>query len=302
MLTNSVFEGFDRPPAKNIPPWRGSCFRLLSWWEMEKFSARNFYLIGNLLGILPAQIEKALNPDCAQPSSDEKVSLETRNHVAVWVMEIQKHCEEIGLEYAVVHTKRFIWRLERDMTLGDMRHQITELKDRIYDSMANVLFMHVPKSEAEFYEPVDAFGPDVSSAFPSIWYDVREAYTCYALDRPTASVFHLMRVLEVALVALGRVFGFSFSHTNWGPAIDQLESKIREMGNDPAWKSRPDWKEQQEFYSQAVGYLHVTKDAWRNYTAHARGKFEPKQVKVMLENVKLFMQHISHVVGDRAVP
>ena len=107
-----------------------------------------------------------------------------------------------------------------------------------------------------------------------------------------------MRVLEVALVALGKVFGFSFSHTNWGPAIDQLESKIRGMGSDPAWKSMPDWKDQQEFYSQAVSFQGVTKDAWRNYTAHARGTFDPKNAKVMLVNVKLFMERISQRVSE----
>jgi hypothetical protein len=265
---------------------------------MERFSARGFYLIGNIMGVLPASIERAANPECVRVQGDEIVSDETRNHVAVWVIEIQKHCEEIGLSLAIDHAKRFLWRLERKMTYSDIFHGITELKDRIFDEMKGELFLYVPHSEAEFYEPIDAFGPEVSSAFPSIWNDVREAHTCYALDRPTAAVFHLMRVLEIALVSLGKVFEFTFSHTNWGPAIDQIECKVRGMSADPNWKSLPDWKDQQEFYSQVVNYLAVTKDAWRNYTAHARGNFDQKQAKVMLLNVKLFMQKLAERISE----
>ena len=301
MTSLPILAGEFAPNGQIRRPWQLAGCRLLSWWDMERFSARSFYLIGNLLGILPESVRKAAHPECYEINANESVGDDTKNHVSMWVMEIQKYCEEIALDLAVEHCKRFIWRLERKRTFGEISHDIEELKNRIFDEMKGQLFLFVPRLQAEFYEPLDGFGAKISSAFPSIWCDVREAYTCYALDRPTAAVFHLMRVLEVALVSFGTVFGFSFSHTNWGPAIEQLETKIRGMGNDPAWKSRPDLKEQQEFYSQAVNYLAVTKDAWRNYTAHARGTFEPTQAKVMLDNVKLFMQHISRVISDRAV-
>ena len=298
-MTNlPVLAGEFSPSTGNRRPWRFAGCRLLSWWDMERFSARSFFLVGNLLGILPESIKKAAYPERYHVDGNEKVCEDTKNHVSVWVIEVQKHCEEIDLGLAVEHCKRFLWRLERDRAFSDVSRDIEELKNRILDEMKGELFLHIPRAEAEFYEPVDAFGPGVSSAFPSIWCDVREAYTCYALDHPTASVFHLMRVLEVALVALGKVFGFSFSHTNWGPAIDQLESKIRGMGQDPAWKYHTDWKNEQEFYSQAVSFLGVTKDAWRNYTAHARGKFDQKNAKVMLMNVKLFMERISQRVSE----
>jgi hypothetical protein len=102
-----------------------------------------------------------------------------------------------------------------------------------------------------------------------------------------------MRVLEIGLSALGKIFGVSLLHTNWAPAIDQIESKIREMHRDQTWKAEPDCKGQQEFYSQAASHFGVLKDAWRNYTAHTRGKFDEGEAEAVLRNVRGFMQKLS---------
>jgi hypothetical protein len=99
--------------------------------------------------------------------------------------------------------------------------------------------------------------------------------------------------LEIGLTVLGKVFGVSLAHTNWGPAIDQIESKIRQMHVDPAWKALPDCKEQQEFYSQAASHLGIAKDAWRNHTAHVRGKYDEQEASDILTGVRAFMQKLA---------
>jgi len=49
------------------------------------------------------------------------------------------------------------------------------------------------------------------------------------------------------------------------------------MHKDPIWKAKPDYKEQQEFFAQAASHFGVLKDAWCNYTAHARGKYDSNE-------------------------
>lgn len=102
-----------------------------------------------------------------------------------------------------------------------------------------------------------------------------------------------MRVLEIGLAALGKAFGVSLEHTSWAPAIDQLESGIRNMHKDPAWKALPDCREQQEFYAQAASHFGVLKDAWRNYTMHIRGFYSEEQAEQIFDNVKAFMQKLA---------
>lgn len=118
MINLPVLEGEFSPSTGDRRPWWFAGCRLLSWWDMERFSARSFFLVGNLLGILPESIKKAAYPERYQVDGNEKVCEDTKNHVAVWVIEVQKHCEEISLGVAVEHCKRFLWRLERDRTFN----------------------------------------------------------------------------------------------------------------------------------------------------------------------------------------
>jgi hypothetical protein len=39
--------------------------------------------------------------------------------------------------------------------------------------------------------------------------------------------------------------------------------------------------------------LRVVKDAWRNYTAHLRGKYDDQEAEDMLANVRGFMQKLA---------
>lgn len=157
-------------------------------------------------------------------------------------------------------------------------------------------FLFVPSDRAKFFplgNDFRIFGEPVANAFPSASFDIVESGICLALARGTACVFHLMRVLEAGLTALGNKFGVSLEHTNWAPAIEQIEKKIRDMHKDLTWKALPDCKEQQEFYAQAISHFGIFKDAWRNYTMHARGVYTEEQAEMIFENVKSFMQKLA---------
>jgi len=130
-------------------------------------------------------------------------------------------------------------------------------------------------------------------AFPSTSYDIAESGMCLSLGRGIGCAFHLMRVLEIGLTVLGATFGVSLSRTNWAPAIEQIESKIRDMHKDPVRKMLPDCKEQQEFYAQVASHFGVLKDAWRNYTMHARGFYTEEQAEQIFDNIKGFMQKLA---------
>lgn len=142
------------------------------------------------------------------------------------------------------------------------------------------------------------FGEAVADSFPNAAVDISESGVCLSLDRGSAYVFHLMRVLEIGLGVLGKEFGVSLNHTNWSPAITEIESKIREMHKYPKWKALPDCKGQQEFFAQAASHFGVLKDAWRNYTMHVRGFYSPEQAEPIFENVKGFMQKLAMKLSE----
>ena len=119
--------------------------------------------------------------------------------------------------------------------------QLIEVQTRLNDELAARLFFSIsptnpntwmpfaPKSTSKPPTNIEEAWTPVFGSFPSTKYDVLEALKSYALGRNTACVFHLMRVLELGLGALGTVFNVSLAHTNWAPAIDAIESHIRNM-------------------------------------------------------------------------
>lgn len=135
------------------------------------------------------------------------------------------------------------------------------------------------------------FGSEVKKKFPSTTFDILEASNCFALGRWNACVFHLMCVLEIALKIMAKELSVSFEHSNWQNILDRIESAVRDM-------SKPDnkptnWKVKQEYYSQAISGFTVFKNAWRNYTAHARAQYTESDAHVIMLSVESFMQRMA---------
>ena len=90
---------------------------------------------------------------------------------------------------------------------------------------------------------------------------------------------------------MAKEFGVPSDHTNWQNILNGVDKAVRSMAVDP---SKPkDWKDLKEFYSQATSHFMVTKDAWRNYTAHVRGKYTDEEAETLLINVRGFIQKLS---------
>jgi hypothetical protein len=172
-----------------------------------------------------------------------------------------------------------------------------EAIERLVDKeLKEKLFLYITPEQQRFLPTLgkrNLFGDAVADAFPSANYEISEAGWCLALTRGSASVFHLMRALEIGLAAFGSVFGVSLAHTNWDPALREIESKIREMHKDPTWKVLPDCKEKQESYAQAASHFGILKDAWRNYTMHVRGVYTEDGAEQIFMSVKGFMQKLA---------
>jgi hypothetical protein len=212
---------------------------------------------------------------------------------------VEEIFREVGMDITADTTKEIREKIEKKpfrISVEWVLDHVGTIEDLAEKELRRRVFFYVPPERYKSLPETDnphLFTDAVSNAFPGAVYDVSEAGMCLGLARPSACVFHLMRVLEVGLAALGRVFGISLAHTNWALAIEQLERKIREMHKDPDWKSLPDCKTQQEFYAQAASHFGILKDAWRNYTMHARGTYTEEQAERIFENTRDFMQKLA---------
>ena len=282
-----------------LQPWRTNPYRLVNWLDMQQFSARAFYLMGVSLEEFQLELINAALTRTGHlvntAAFDLSIDDASRAKAVKCLEGLDHFCASIGLNVSA-------------LSVGDLQLEILTkpllnyntvivkfngLRDMISREMMGRTFMYITAERAQHYGVSSLFGEKVGINFLSAAFDIAESGNCLDTARGTACVFHLMRVLEIGLTALGKVFGVSVEHTNWGPAIEECEKKIKNMNQDPKWRSLPDGKDQQEFYSQAISYLGVAKNAWRNYTAHARGKYTEEEADLMFRNIRAFMQKLA---------
>ena len=225
-----------------LPPWRENPYRLVNLFDMLQVSADRYVEFGRAMQdwiygpTLIAAPRQHLDPTTFDRFQDMLSTL-------------QMHCEALNLSV----TEQLLAGIAKDLehvtiTRELVAARLAELNRCFVSELKSKTFFYIPSEKAKYYSdllvelpapfqkpkiPAPPLGTEAPKAFPSIAYDAKEAGNCFALGRNTACVFHLMRVLEIGLGAFGAVFGVSLAHTNWAPAIEQIESKILDMHKDP---------------------------------------------------------------------
>jgi len=279
-------------PSVCLLPWQENPYRLVTLWDLvQAFKVDELFGAVRRLGKTLSLIEAGNGQINRKPI------------FAIVKTELGKCCSlcnESGLRMSALRIRQLDDSADALYTLSPegSAHAAERMNNDVCISIENELslypFFSLAAERAKYYSEDDIanpFGEDVGKVFPSSTFDAIESCKCYALGRDTACVFHLMRVLEVGLGSIGARFNVSSDHTNWETVINRIEKAISDIDKDP---NRPaNWKDDREFYSQCASHFRFVKDAWRNYTAHARGKYLQEEAESILINVRGFMQKIA---------
>jgi hypothetical protein len=84
---------------------------------------------------------------------------------------------------------------------------LTRLEALMRAELALIQCVAVAPPNARALHDGDVLGADVTAGLPAAAYDIGEAAICLALRRPTASVFHCMKVVECGIGELARRVG-----------------------------------------------------------------------------------------------
>lgn len=254
---------------------------------MLKFNASAFLrLMESLIGS-QLEVNERLSKDpnaATKKLPDEEIPL-----VEKYLNIFEKECGQIGLSGSCLHLKVIKDNL-KDMQWGPLHEQLKTFRQMIQEEMKQHLFLYVETGKAKWYVLPQPFGDVVTTTFPSTSYDIVEASKCLALERYTACVLHVMRVLEKGLWAFAKDLNISFQAENWGTIIDQIKSKIDPMIRD---KKSPERDERIQFYSEAAKEFAYFKDGWRNYAMHSKSKYSEEEALQIFNHVNDFMNHLS---------
>ena len=113
----------------------------------------------------------------------------------------------------------------------DVRPLLLELNKRTEAELRAHMYFYVSKERSIFYQkPLEGW-ETTGTAFPSAWYDIEEAGKCLALQRSTAAVFHLMRVIGAGVTALGKSLNEPVLDASHNLTWDNVLSRcVKELG------------------------------------------------------------------------
>jgi len=221
---------------------------------------------------------------------DSQMHRELKKRLAAWCAMLTT----LGLTLPVKTGRRFLKRLKgrEAVNYSHLREFVKEFHGRVSDDLSDTNLWAVPRERNRFLEG-QTFGKDVENAFGKASKDISEASRCLALGRATASVFHLMRVTEIGLQALGRSLNDPTLDPKTNPSWEKILARgDRELGK-PLNERSPEWRSNEEFFSTAHANLRAVKDGWRNKTIHVERDYDSEDAEEVWNAVRGFMRQLA---------
>jgi hypothetical protein len=178
------------------------------------------------------------------------------------------------------------------VTLGRFAGMVMELAQRLVDELESKVTLQINMRHSDLYGKAEAFGDAVFTAFPSANDDIAEAGTCLALDRGTACVMHLSRVVEVGLKAIAEKLGLP-NRNDWGKHLEDIERELTKRYKASAIRST-----EEQFLSEAAVQIGHIKVAWRNPAMHVDKTYSPQRAEQIFSAIRSFMQHLATELHD----
>jgi hypothetical protein len=209
---------------------------------------------------------------------------------------IDEYVTALDLDASMAAARDFIARLDRTdlpmMDYSEVASRIDELRKCIERQLQGKLFMSLSAGAAKCFSEKSLFGENVSDKFPRAIEDVEEAGKCLSLDRFTACVFHLMRVMESGVRRLAKKLRVVVNpRDNWGDILRNLEQPVQAMPRATAKQ-----KERRDTYLSLVGLLYAVKEAWRNNVMHPKATYTEEEAKEIFNAVKVFMRRLAETI------
>jgi hypothetical protein len=170
--------------------------------------------------------------------------------------------------------------------------------------LSTAVVLALDNQERALFKPLfPLFGEDFALRFQNQGlFELSEAAKCLALDRPTAAVFHLMRIMEIGIRAIADCLGIPDpikpAERNWGKILEKIKGQI-----DLKWPNTADkMSGDGAIFESLYATLDAAKNPWRNGTMHVESKYTDSEAENMFSVVKAFMMKLSSRLDDEGMP
>ena len=236
------------------------------------------------------QSECLFDPTSQTLAKEEK---EWRELVQSTLQALQVRASHMGLDATVGQSERIEKQVARGTSIGPLCYLLRDLEATTVRELKKPTFLMLRQDLSEFYSDEDepVFGEAVSKKFRKAIRDIGEARRCLALERWDACVHHLMVATEHALRRWAKNLKLStkrhIDDEEQRQILDAAEKQRKALVAAPKTKAR-DAKLQ--YVSETLGHFGFIKDAYRNYSAHGKERYDERRARNLMNHIEAFMR------------
>jgi hypothetical protein len=268
---------------------------LVSLWDlMQPFQAHLFSHLAFLIGQMHQLTKTADEDNGPSPESVDALRVASKD--------VMESCSYLGMKLAIIQLQEAETILDKALTDAILSHSgrgwsfanrsIFDAAKRLKDELSHAKLFAVSGGMQKYFAP-NILGDTVAENFWSAKRDIEDAAKCLAFGQGTASVFHLMRVMETGLRSLGKSLNNPDLDPRRNPSWEAILRKCDDELAKPLKDRSSEWKSEDQFYSKAIANLRAVKNAWRNPTMHVEINYEVDEAEDVFNAVRGFMRHLS---------
>lgn len=215
---------------------------------------------------------------------------------------LYQEASKVGAKLACVAADRLYTELNRDpcpVTLGVLADGLRDIESRFADHLGFVKMFVIPEDRAVLFEGADKLlKQETAMRYPSIWFDCEEAAKCLCLGRPTACVFHSMRILEIAIASFAKRLEIpdpaKATDRSWGNMLRAINEAIN--AKFPKQQRHPG-SEGSKLEALYVS-LDAIKNPWRNATMHVESVYTEEEARHILVCTSNMMDKMAAIFDE----
>lgn len=256
---------------------------------MLKFNASEFYAAATLLQESHTFID-ALKTHDTDLDPETIIPQEPSDHIAGLAGDLMKSLEVLDARVTAIAVRNLLLLLNaKKLTYGSLGRMYKDINSRLHDELSLVQIFVMDGSKAKYFEPgTPLFGPEAADKFPLAIPDMEDAGKCLAFGQGTATVYHLMRVMEYGLRAIGAMLEIPYA-----PSWESYLIQIRKKAEEKRAAKTIDWKGLEPFFLLVEGDLTAVKLVWRNPTMHIQRRYSVQEAEEIFSAVRSFMMRIA---------
>ena len=163
--------------------------------------------------------------------------------------------------------------------------ELAQIELRLSRELAPMRFVIVAPARAHLLDhDQPPFGAEVAECFPSVSYDIEEAAQCIALRRPTAAIFHCMKILQHGIGAFARCLDLA----------------------DPVAEGERNWRRILQLFRAADDkrfgdlrdVLEAVRKRWRSASLQLADKYTEEEAELIFQTLGGFMRSLAAVCDE----